>query len=401
MPALGAITFSIDDGYDSGIAVYLVKPPPEDIAATYLDCQLLASPSTPHAICRFKGTATAEDTFEVGSVLLQQALDMLSILGRGDLVTRDVDIEHLLWWNDGQKKKLYWVSTATSKYQMGTVALTVRDAQGNIVPPIPVVPQHHLGFRFYRLAQASDDLYDAFRNTYLAFESLLSSKFPKGKEQEIDWLRRALQSSVSALSLASLMPPGTTDPVGQILDAIYGGARLPLFHAKDGKTYFAPVASPSERDAVSAALMLLTQLVLRMANVWFSARRRSSWINLSLFEAQDEKIFKESRFIFSDHPQPSLSAGLSDPEIRNGIPFVATFNQHHGGVERHNISGAFPVSRIVSRVLLQAVYLVNDESPLMGWTPDTTLDLEGFDELLVRVFLRGQNGGQPKYLYQR
>lgn len=54
--------------------------------------------------------------------------------------------------------------------------------------------QHHIGFRYYRLAQSTEDLYDGFRNMYLAFEVLLSSKYPKvrGEQEPLEFSRLAV-----------------------------------------------------------------------------------------------------------------------------------------------------------------------------------------------------------------
>ena len=94
--------------------------------------------------------------------------------------------------------------------------------------------QHHIGFRYYRLAQSTEDLYDGFRNMYLAFEVLLSSKYPKARdEQEIEWLERGLREATESLSLGDVVPTDEPDPVAAILQrvslrylSILGGSRL-------------------------------------------------------------------------------------------------------------------------------------------------------------------------------
>ncbi len=153
------------------------------------------------------------------------------------------------------------------RFSVPPAKAVVRDSSGTIVEPPEAVPSHHIGFRYYRLAQTCDDLFDSFRNMYLAFELLLSSSYPKVKEQEIQWLRRALTSSDSDLRLAQLVPRGTGDPVAYVIQTVYENARLPLFHAKDGRTYFTPFVSAADRAAVENALKLLTSIVVRMAEV--------------------------------------------------------------------------------------------------------------------------------------
>lgn len=195
MAAIGTIAFDLDDGLNSGIALLLIKPPEQEIRVKYRDCLLLASPGTPYVVCRFVGVCSPEGAYNQGSIFLQEALDVLSMTGRGDLVTREAEDEYLIWWTTPAERVLEYVTTFTFPFKIGPVSITSKDAQGNVVQPTPAMPKHHLGFRFFRLSQASDDLYDAYRNMYLAFESLLSSRYPKGKEREIDWLRQSLKTA--------------------------------------------------------------------------------------------------------------------------------------------------------------------------------------------------------------
>jgi hypothetical protein len=379
----------------------LAKPPEVEISVTYGDCHIHAAPSTPHVICRFAGATSHAEAYARGSLMLQEALDVLSMTGRVDLVTRDAEDEHLVWWNSDGRRTIALVSTATFSVKVGPVTLTVHDAQGNPVPPKPIIPKHHLGFRYYRLSQASDDLFDAYRNMYLAFESLLSSRYPKSKGQEIDWLRQSLASAASDLSLSDLAPASAPDPVDDILSIVYNGARLPLFHAKDGKAYFAPIHSAADREAVATALTMLTHIVLRMADKWFSARRISGWVNLKIFEDQNRTLFRDCRFVFSDNPAFTLQDDLSSESISNGKPFNAQFREHFGAEVKHHVFGELPVADVSGRGRLHALFLVNNESPLIGLSPDTTVDLEGFNNFQILLFIRGRNASAPKYLYPR
>jgi hypothetical protein len=54
-----------------------------------------------------------------------------------------------------------------------------KDAAGNIIPPPPRPPATwHESMRYFRLAQVTDDLFDAYRNLYLALVSLLTKLAP-------------------------------------------------------------------------------------------------------------------------------------------------------------------------------------------------------------------------------
>ncbi|QIM54285.1 methylamine utilization protein MauJ [Hydrogenophaga crocea] len=401
MPAIGSLTFSFDEGFDSGVALLLVKAPTEAVSGAYGRCYVQAAPDSPHVVCRFSGATNEEEAISRGTVIAQEALDMLSVLGRGDLVTRDAQDEHIAWWCSSGRNCVSLVSTATFTLKAGPIEITVRDADGNVVPPVRVAPTHHLAFRFYRLAQASDDLYDAYRNMYLAFESLLSSRYPKGRGQEINWLRASMASAATDLDLASLVPATATDPVQHFLHTVYEGARLPLFHAKDGRAYFAPAEGQSDRLAVEAALIMLTQVVLRMADKWHAARRLSSWVNLKLIEDQNRTLFDGSQFYYVDDPSVDLKKEPDHASLAGGVAFPAIFMDNFAGQTRHNLVGQVDTALLASRGRLQAVFLGRDGYPLIGFNPDTSIDMTGFHQLNVRLFIRGRNGGQPRYLFPR
>jgi hypothetical protein len=55
-----------------------------------------------------------------------------------------------------------------------------KDAAGNVVPspPLPSAVADD-AFRFVRMCRTSDDLYDSYRNLFLAFECLLSDIRPR------------------------------------------------------------------------------------------------------------------------------------------------------------------------------------------------------------------------------
>lgn len=401
MPAIGTLSFVQNDGLDSGIALLITRSPEQKIDFTYKGWQLLASPDTSFVVGRFSGASSLNDAYYEGSLLIQEMLDMLSITGRADIATREAEDEHLVWWTASGKLTFALVSTATFSVRIGPVSLTVRNAQGNVVPPTPVIPKHNLGFRFYRLSQVSDDLYDAYRNMYLAFEHLLSSQYPKTQGREIDWLRQSLASSLDDLGLSGIVPSNIADPIDHIISVIYENARLPLFHAKDGKAYFAPVQSDYDREVVSSSLGMLTQIVIRMADMWFSTRRMSGWVNLKIFEQQNHALFDGSHFVFTDNPNFTLQDDLGSESIVNGIQFPATFSEYYGTDYRHNVSGMVQIPLLASRSQLHALYVVNEKSNLLGLSPEAIINLDGFDALQVYLFIRGRNASAPKYIYSR
>jgi len=276
MPRLGTIPLVASDTVAAAGAAFTLLSPASSDAFLSLDgsAEIEVKEGQRPAVVRFTNSADANTTFERGHRLAQQGLDLLSVLGKQDAAIQDAEDEHLLWWTEPSGLVLRLVSTSVFKLGVGSVTAIVRDKEGNVIPPTPARPRHHIAFRYYRLAQATDDLFDAYRNMYLAFEALLSSRYPMDKgEREIVWLRRALGAAATTVQLNSLGVVSGDDLVEALLDTIYRDARLPLFHAKEGRDYFAPQDSVADQAAVSRALAVLTGLVLQMAQMWYEARR--------------------------------------------------------------------------------------------------------------------------------
>jgi hypothetical protein len=284
MAKLGVLTLdAIPAGLDSFVTFDLPQVAEKSSFLEFENAQIEVAKGQRDVVTRFPGATSAGEAFAKGLELTQRGLDMLSMLGRADLTIHEAEESHTLGWFEGTSRILRVTSTSTIRASVGNPTLIVTDAQGNVVPSTPMRPEHHPAFRFFRLAQVSDDLYDAFRNMYLAFELLLSSRFPKGPgEREIDWLKRGLTGASSTVLISDLVPQASTDSVAALLDLVYEDARLPLFHAKEGRDYYVPQSSPDQRKAVAKALAALTVAVVRMAETWFRARRMGGGWNLRL-----------------------------------------------------------------------------------------------------------------------
>ena len=125
---------------------------------------------------------------------------------------------------------------------------------GGPPPSPPPSPVHHPALRFYRLSQASDDLFDAYRNAYLSLECLVSGESAKGnRESELEWLIRVANSR-----FAPAIPVGMD--IELTLREIYKTGRLPLFHAKQSETFYTPQGP--EREHI---LRLLEELSFLLA----------------------------------------------------------------------------------------------------------------------------------------
>jgi hypothetical protein len=399
MAALGTVSLLDDPTLDCGLARLLVRLPKESAVVSYKTARLQISPESPFAICSFGGASSHAEAVRLGSVLLEEGLDMLAMSRAIDLATRDAADEYFTWWVDSSQKVIAAIDTATSTFS-SKMTLSTSGPAGIPKPPQPAL-LHHPGLRFFRRSLVSEDLFDAFRNMYLAFELFLSSRYPKTQQYENEWLRDSLLAASGDVQLKDLAPPGHPAPVEFVIHAIYGGARLPLFHAKDGKTYFAP--SPDERDraTVKAALAKLTIIVTRMAASWHGIQRPRTSVSSFAQDVMAKAPFANASFVASADARFSPEDPLSSPSTTSGIGFPAQIRDSFDGEQRINVWGAVDTAVLKGIGRVEIIHLVNAESPLASSAFGAPLNVDGFDRFQAIQFFRTHGVGEPRIFYPR
>gem|GEM_PF-2390602 len=213
----------------------------------------------------------------------QKGLDLLSVKGLADLSTHEVEEWHITWWEEQPGIVLRVTDVSTFGLTM-SAELTVLDSQGNVKADPPAPPTNwDESYRYFRLAQVTDDLFDAFRNLYLALESLLHSIEPVRRkpktgrdESEADWFRRAL-SMTNVPNLADFAPHGTTNPSHDIFADLYKDMRTALFHAKGNRPHFRPHEA-DDQGRVEESFSRLSKLYLAIVQAeWGISRRSGGW----------------------------------------------------------------------------------------------------------------------------
>jgi hypothetical protein len=248
------------------------------------------------------GYETARDA---GFNAAQEALDVFCIRGTLSLAVLRVETTHFAWWTDSAGTIMRIVGVVDRNVGM-TATLSVTDTHGNPrpVPPLPAV--WHQSFRYFRVSQTSTDLFDVYRNLYLALESILTTIIPIGRsEQERQWLGRALrQVDATVLPLARYAPPGSINPPADIYQDVYAQTRTAIFHAKQGRRVLLP-QHPGTRAGVVDTLERLSRLYLDLVDKALGVRHATGVMTLSGFNiAMQPLINATSEVAVSDDDSP-------------------------------------------------------------------------------------------------
>jgi hypothetical protein len=209
----------------------------------------------PYVLVRLDGLEAGANVRDVAWQVVQESFDIRAATHRDALATRRSEQEYLLWKRDKNECELTIVDTVESRWDM-SATLTVGDGTKEISEPQPVA--YHPALRFYRFSQLSDDLFDAYRNAYLALECLISAESAiRPGESETAWLERVLASH-----FADAVPRERS--ISDWVKSIYKGGRLPIFHAKVGRGFLLPQGpGRSEISTLHQSLQHLLASVLR------------------------------------------------------------------------------------------------------------------------------------------
>jgi len=349
-----------------------------------------------------------DDAFAEAVAAAQEALDLLAMRGGQGLAVESADTEHVVWWTDGASRRvLRMVSVSDLNVSMSMTA-TVTDKDGRVVPQpaLPALPWHE-SLRYFRLAQVTGDLFDAYRNMYLALESLLSSVVPptlrpsgKPAEREGEWLRRALTTVESSLSLEPYAPPGLGPSIERVFDDIYAGTRTQLFHAKSGRPVLLPHGIDS-RDGVLASLERLARLFLDLFAHHTGHRRPSGVMTYDGFELMTSF---ETTAMISDDP---ASADKSDESINPtggssaGLPTNRSSALSKPGLTFWLGEMDLRATPLVPTTgFVRRVGLTTDDGVLLQVQRLTEpVDLTGVDVLHVQLGARLVNSQQPRFRF--
>lgn len=205
-----------------------------------------------------------------GFTAIQEALDILSIKGLLSAHLVDPTKFSVGVYCSNEKSILYVHSLLDFPIDM-RVEVKQTDALGNEIKlPLPIDPIWNESFRYYRLSQSSSDLFEAYRNLFLAFEALLNFIFPKkNSEKEGVWLKRCLSGINNRISLAQFTPMGKENPVDYIIVSQYKNIRCELQHAKfpDATLPHSNISPTDVKQAYSELVRIWRQIAGTYLNV--------------------------------------------------------------------------------------------------------------------------------------
>lgn len=347
-------------------------------------------------------STTYAGAWQHGLEAAQRALDLVSVQSFGDLSIQNPDEDHLVWWLNDSRLTLRLFAMQTSQFQMSLGGITVRDSAGHIVRAKTHRTDWHESYRFFRLAQATDDAFDAYRNLFLALECLLDDRYPIARrESERKWLQRVLGQIHGKTSLKSFASTRSKDAVADIVRDIYSTTRTGVFHAKANRPHFTP-GGRSGSQGVREHLERLARLYLHVAQHELGARRASSGISPYTFDQMMGSTYGDGAFLaLSDDPAPfDADDVVLNPAGGIVVPLATRRAPEYDQPFVRNWLGSTDVRALAELSRIARVGMLRDGAVVSTQIRDNKLTVGGFDVLEVRYAHRVENQG-PRRIYPR
>ncbi|MCX5893863.1 MAG: hypothetical protein NTW80_13030, partial [Deltaproteobacteria bacterium] len=144
-------------------------------------------------VARSRNILSRDEILKKGFIFCQKALDLVSVRRKGNFIIKSPGYNYIVLFKDNSD--IILAHMAVMNYSMGVQSnVQAFDNKGNIISSsLPSSPDWTPAFRYYRLSQGSLDLFEAYRNLYLAFEAIIQTICPKKNKEDVKrWLRRAL-----------------------------------------------------------------------------------------------------------------------------------------------------------------------------------------------------------------
>lgn len=352
-----------------------------------------------------------EDALAKSLARAQEGLDLLSARGVVSAAIADVDAEHLAWWDAATGTTIRFWGAARLTVTTGLITIKITEPDGTERPDPGPLTTWHGSMRYFRQAQVTGDLFDAFRSLYLALESVLSTICPMAvrpsgepDESERAWFRRALAVAAARVDLrgfAKTPPtPGTT-VVDELLDELYQTVRTSVFHAKAGR----PVLLPHDlaaRGAVLDVLERLANLYLALLEAVTGVRFARGGIFAGFFRRAADAMPMDQLHLTDDESpmnEADSQVRVADGKSMVTLPLTAAPELSETWFSARQTSCA--VGDIADRLpyISKLVTSTRAREPGIAFTLEGRLDPRGLDRFEAVIGPRAVNARMPRTRY--
>jgi hypothetical protein len=335
-----------------------------------------------------------------------RGMDLIYGQGGPPLVMAQKDSSYMIAWTGpvGQTLRIVGLNQTSARFRATAKAF---DANGNPVPPSAPPPKiWHESLRYYRVSESSVDLYDSFRNLYLAIEALLSDVTPplpkpSGRaEGDGEWLERAIRSAAGRVDLSPFAPISAKSPHNAIYDELYATLRTAIFHAKSGRAAWMP-QDWSSRERILEARIRYAQMFRRLAAEFLDIPYPAGGFAKGFWERTWREVLVGHEVFVSNDPTRTIDEARGNhvlsPSGGDFITLPTAAADDMAGDWCLGVTGTAAASS-VHRALgsLYRFGTLQDGEVMMVESLDLPLVLDDLAVVDVVLLVQGRNHGQPR-----
>jgi hypothetical protein len=382
------------DGASAGGAFRLSEAAAEDATEIIDDWTIELRAGSEIVVARGDGGATYEKARDDALASANKGLDFLCLRGAAPMAIRHAGTEHIVWWSEDSQSVIRLLSIPTLTLHVGNVTVT------GGTPVVPPPPEWQESARYFRLSQFTDDLFDSFRNVYLALESILDHLAPQRTtsplEREGEWFRRALTEAGTIVNLAGHAPKGVPDPVEALYDELYLSTRNLVFHAKSTRAYLLPHSSP-ERRAVEETTRRAAYFYLALAEKIIHLRPSGSgWFAAGWRMLVDGLAPRLGIVVTNDPAAFSADETAINPSGGELVELSVSRASEHDRLFEHAFLGVGPGPEIAKLGQVTRVCSTVDGEPHSAGIPEGAFLVCDVDRFEALVVLRARNSNEAK-----
>jgi hypothetical protein len=317
MGAIDGSTLCFDDGTLTGGAAFRLKdssPCDFNWTSTTGNKCVLKENSRWLTVERTSVLLSLEEHAESTHTDAQAALDILAIDQKWFLSMPSAHNQNIMW-NRSPDGIILRLTSSIEMQMRYSISMTLKSADGTVQPlPVYPLPNWHEAMRYFRYSQLRNDLYVAYREAFLALESLFSTISAQNPgEREIDWLvrvTRLLENKYTELSFDDLVPISSTDKPRDFISEQFKAYRSALNHAKLNKPHLLP-GNLGERKSVVIALRKLSRFLLQAMRFVLAPNVTNSVVTLTGYKWTIDRFCSELVLAVSPNRTPALSEDIS------------------------------------------------------------------------------------------
>lgn len=321
---------------------------------------------------------TTTDPVRDTNILAERVLDTLAAEAFRVSELNDPLRQYGFWFRkDG---KVFLRSVTTVRMAVSTQsAMEVRDPSGTLRPQISHTPTWHASHSYFRRSQITDDLHDAYRNLFLAFEALMSEVYPwEASMGERKWLESALKHVMDGyqLNMSDFVEEKGGNPYRRFMKEQYRARRCALFHSKLGEVPILPGDLATRGDLVSATRRL-GKLYFRLAQLITGAGFAGGTVTKYVFERMVESFSDSPMYVTGESEFTLANCILSNGELELNA---------NGQSGLHWVIGSWKSDTIPQRIQRTGI-LAQNEDDLVDGVYDL-VDIDTTDAEILEVVVQ-------------